>query len=262
MCAKRVNKMTAKGQSTTDPKRLNKMGKAGSTTSKRRSSVKTSPSSPPQTRTDGDAAKSSPTAATPDITTTPTVKSPKDRPAAASVDSDKQTIHPGIDALTIMKQAEAERRAAKSDLQKPAEHVSAAEAIAEAIVRDQPDRDVAQQPREPQKKPVQTPAHSIPLPAEPKEPTGGAGAEGLPPPIVDSREVAPILNADHADPFSFLGMHSMESRGTLIVRAFLPDASAVTMLDAASGKVVAQLERVHDEGLFVGEISGRKRPFA
>ena len=263
--------MTAKDQSKTDsktdPKSMKKKGKADLITAKSRSSAKSSPSSPAQTHPSKDATQSSATTATPDFNTKPTVKSHKNRPttATAAADADKQAIQPGIDALTIMKRAEAERHAAKPEQHKPTEHVSAMEAIAKAIVRDHPDRDVAQQPRAPEKakkKPAQRPLLRMPLPTEPKEPIGGVGPEGLPPPVVDSQEVAAILNADHADPFSFLGMHSVKLKGTLIVRAFLPDASAVQILDAASGKVVAHLEKAHDEGLFVGEISGYKQPFA
>jgi 1,4-alpha-glucan branching enzyme len=259
--------MTVEDQSKIDLKSLKKKRKSSSTTSKRRSSKKASSGSPTPTRPSGNATQSSATTATPNITTTPQVNSHKDRrtTATAAADSDKQTIHPGIDALTVMKRAEDEKRAVKPDKLKSTEHVSAIEAIAKATVRDHPIRDVAQQPREPEKakkKAMPRPAQPIPLPVEPKEPLGGVGAEGLPLPIVDSQEVAAILNADHADPFSFLGMHSLESKDTLIVRAFLPDASEVKMLDSASGEVVAQLEKVHDEGLFVGEISGRKQPFA
>ncbi len=217
----------SKTDSTTDPKRLKKKEKA------------------------------------PEITTTPSVKARKNHPPTAA-DSDSKSIHHGIDALTVMKRAEAEKRAAEPEQKTPAEHISAAQAIAKAVVRDHPDRDVAQPTQRLEKakeQPAQKPARPIPLPDEPKEPIGGVGAEGLPPPIVDSEEVAAILNADHDDPFSFLGMHSVEARGTLVVRAFLPDASAVKVLDAADGKVVAQLEKAHDEGLFVGEISARKQPF-
>ena len=121
--------MTAKDQSKTDsktdPKALKKTGKIESTTSKRKSSVKALASLSAQTRMFKEPTQSSATTAAPNITTKPTVKSNKDRSttASAAADADKQVIQPGIDALTIMKQAEAERRAAKPEQHKPTEHV-------------------------------------------------------------------------------------------------------------------------------------------
>ncbi|MCG6860184.1 MAG: 1,4-alpha-glucan branching protein GlgB [Chromatiaceae bacterium] len=161
-----------------------------------------------------------------------------------------------------MKRTETDKRVADSEQGKAAKHVSAAQAIAKAVVRDHPQRE------QPPKTPVESKKKSIPsvspvedLPREPEEPIGGIGAEGLPPPIVDTRDVEALLNADHPDPFSFLGMHAAASGGALTVRAFLPDASTVKVLDRATGKVVAVLEKVHDEGLFVGAVQGRGKRF-
>lgn len=164
--------------------------------------------------------------------------------------------------MEVMEQAQVEKRAAGPERGKQATHVSAAQAIAKAIVRDHPD--TAQPPKAPaapEKTPSPKRSQAADLPEEPKEPIGGIGAEGLPPPIVDARDVEALLNADHADPFSFLGMHSAATEGTLTVRAFLPDATSVKLLDIASGKPLLQLEKVHDEGLFVGDIRGSAEPF-
>ncbi len=189
--------------------------------------------------------------------------------------------HSGIDAMAVMKQAETDKNAAQAQTGKGTRHVSAAQAIARAAVRDHPDR--PQPPGRPatvkkpvtvekpvtggkgekgetaKKRPVPAPTRTADLPQEPKEPIGGIGAEGLPPPVVDTRDVEALLNADHPDPFSFLGMHATPS--ALTVRVFVPEATAVKVLDAADGKPVAALERVHDEGLFVGSIPGRTEPF-
>ena len=62
---------------------------------------------------------------------------------------------------------------------------------------------------------------------------------------------------EHADPFSVLGMHVED--GALTVRALLPGAASVTLLDAASGAVIMQLPQ--HGSLFEGVISGRDAPF-
>jgi hypothetical protein len=69
-----------------------------------------------------------------------------------------------------------------------------------------------------------------------------------------------ILRAGHGDPFAVLGMHR-EGAG-LVIRAFLPQASRVVAIDAASGTPVAELERVEQTGFFEGAVAGRTEPFA
>ena len=74
------------------------------------------------------------------------------------------------------------------------------------------------------------------------------------------KHVELIVTAKHGDPFSFLGMHQ-ERNGGLEVRAFLPNgAKRVHVIEAATGKVVAELPRVHDDGLFAGPV-GRSGNF-
>lgn len=75
-------------------------------------------------------------------------------------------------------------------------------------------------------------------------------------------EVDAVLRADHRDPFAFLGMHPAWYEGPMVVRAFLPWAKGATVLDAATGAPVAQLERIRDEGFFAGAIQGRTAWFA
>jgi 1,4-alpha-glucan branching enzyme len=71
-------------------------------------------------------------------------------------------------------------------------------------------------------------------------------------------QVAAIVAGCDADPFAFLGMH--EAEGGLCVRAFLPDAAAVAVVDSASGAVVARGKRVHPAGLFVAAMPERHQP--
>ncbi len=65
-----------------------------------------------------------------------------------------------------------------------------------------------------------------------------------------SANVAKIIAAHHRDPFGFLGMHADE--GGVVVRAFLPQAKTVHVIRAEDGAIVAELPRVHKEGLFAG----------
>ena len=66
-----------------------------------------------------------------------------------------------------------------------------------------------------------------------------------------------IVHGHHHDPFSFLGMHPA---GTgLVVRAFLPHARRVTLIDDA-GEAVAELEHIDAAGLFVAHLS-KSKPF-
>ncbi|MBK8210439.1 MAG: 1,4-alpha-glucan branching protein GlgB [Rhodospirillales bacterium] len=76
-------------------------------------------------------------------------------------------------------------------------------------------------------------------------------------------EIDRIINADHSDPFSVLGMHK-EQQGRaekLVVRAFLPQARKVGVVDAATGQVVADLPQIREQGFFAGPIAGRQQAF-
>jgi 1,4-alpha-glucan branching enzyme len=75
--------------------------------------------------------------------------------------------------------------------------------------------------------------------------------------------VEKIVSAKHGDPFSFLGMHA-ERNGALAVRAFLPNgAKRVHVIEAQTGNVLAELPRIHGDGLFAGPIgrSGDRFPY-
>jgi 1,4-alpha-glucan branching enzyme len=78
--------------------------------------------------------------------------------------------------------------------------------------------------------------------------------------IVRAADVEALAQARHGDPFAVLGMH--ESDGALAVRAMLPGASAVDVVDAASGRVVATLAPLHGAGVFGGRIPRRRKRFA
>ena len=73
-------------------------------------------------------------------------------------------------------------------------------------------------------------------------------------------DVEAIVRAEHRDPFAVLGPHA-GSRGTTI-RAFLPHASRVRIVDSASGETLAELARIHADGFFSGTVADRTEPFA
>jgi 1,4-alpha-glucan branching enzyme len=72
-------------------------------------------------------------------------------------------------------------------------------------------------------------------------------------------QIAAIVAARHGDPFAFLGMH--ESAGSLVVRAMLPGADAVTIVDVATGEIAGEGERIHPDGVFVATLADRNEPF-
>ena len=69
-------------------------------------------------------------------------------------------------------------------------------------------------------------------------------------------EAYAIVEGRHSDPFRYLGPHHEDDR--TVVRAFLPDATGVDAIDD-HGEVAA-LERVHDAGLFIGDVAQRLQP--
>ncbi|MBL8659551.1 MAG: 1,4-alpha-glucan branching protein GlgB [Rhodospirillales bacterium] len=73
------------------------------------------------------------------------------------------------------------------------------------------------------------------------------------------KTAASIVAGTCGDPFSYLGMHG-EGR-ELVVRAFFPEASAVAVVEAATGKPVGELPRIDKAGLFAGALKGRREPF-
>ena len=65
------------------------------------------------------------------------------------------------------------------------------------------------------------------------------------------RDVINALIAGHfADPFSVLGMHRTEAG--LEVRALLPDATEVWVIEPKTGRKVGKLECIDSRGFFAG----------
>ena len=78
--------------------------------------------------------------------------------------------------------------------------------------------------------------------------------------MLEARDAADLLAARHADPFAVLGLHAgIDDR--LWLRALLPGAEQVTVIDATSGKVLCPLPPRHADGLFEAAIPRRRKPF-
>ncbi|HUS60965.1 MAG TPA: 1,4-alpha-glucan branching protein GlgB [Acidimicrobiales bacterium] len=73
------------------------------------------------------------------------------------------------------------------------------------------------------------------------------------PPVPDSvaDEVGRVLSGEHEDPHSILGLHTED--GLLLVRAWRPDAFSMRVV--LSDGTPVPMRRVHDDGLFVAQVS-------
>ncbi|MCJ9674628.1 MULTISPECIES: 1,4-alpha-glucan branching protein GlgB [unclassified Neorhizobium] len=67
-----------------------------------------------------------------------------------------------------------------------------------------------------------------------------------------------LIEGRHGDPFSILGRHQY---GNLtVVRALLPGALSVEVVETDTGKMLAELETIHEGGLFAG-VTGSTAPY-
>ena len=73
----------------------------------------------------------------------------------------------------------------------------------------------------------------------------------------DEGAVTAIAEGRHGDPFAVLGMHA-PAGAPLSVRVMWPGADSVTVIDAASGEALAELERIDERGFFAGPIEDRR----
>ena len=73
-------------------------------------------------------------------------------------------------------------------------------------------------------------------------------------------DVDALVAGRHRDPFAVLGLH-VDAKGTLWLRAMLPGATGVAVLDAVSGKRVVALALRDDAGLWESPIPRRKKHF-
>jgi 1,4-alpha-glucan branching enzyme len=75
---------------------------------------------------------------------------------------------------------------------------------------------------------------------------------------IDRGTVAAIVHGDHGDPFAVLGMHEAAG-GVMVVRAFLPGAVRVAVIEASNASPAGELRKLDDAGFFAGPVRGRGR---
>jgi 1,4-alpha-glucan branching enzyme len=75
-------------------------------------------------------------------------------------------------------------------------------------------------------------------------------------PGLDPGAVDALVHARHGDPFAILGPHETAEGWT--IRAQVPDARAITVLDRTGKTVLGTMHRVHPDGLFSGAIGARQ----
>ncbi len=71
---------------------------------------------------------------------------------------------------------------------------------------------------------------------------------------IDAAAVDALVNARHGDPFAILGPHGD------VVRAFVPHADSVAVVDRATGATLGALQRLHPAGLWSGQV-GSPSPY-
>lgn len=79
--------------------------------------------------------------------------------------------------------------------------------------------------------------------------------------MLNPSDVADLLAARHHDPFAVLGLHADED-GRLYLRALLPGAEKVSVIDSKSGKFIAELQLRNSAGLFEAAIPRRRKIFS
>ncbi|HJV97216.1 MAG TPA: 1,4-alpha-glucan branching protein GlgB [Albitalea sp.] len=76
--------------------------------------------------------------------------------------------------------------------------------------------------------------------------------------MLQTSDIDAIRTACHGDPFAVLGLHQVEG-GKWSLRAFLPGAAQVAVLDAATGAARGSLVRRHEDGFFEGALQTSER---
>jgi len=76
--------------------------------------------------------------------------------------------------------------------------------------------------------------------------------------LLDDATTAALVAGRHSDPFALLGPHRVGGRR--LVRTFQPQAGTVALI-GSDGRKLADMRRVHPDGLFVGELPPRIRRY-
>jgi 1,4-alpha-glucan branching enzyme len=79
--------------------------------------------------------------------------------------------------------------------------------------------------------------------------------------MLPAADVSALVAARHGDPFAVLGLQA-DNAGRLWLRAMLPGATSVAVVDASTGKRIAVLTLRDAGGLWEAAIPRRKKRFA
>lgn len=72
---------------------------------------------------------------------------------------------------------------------------------------------------------------------------------------LDAAALSAIVDGRHGDPFAVLGPH--EVGGTVVIRAFVPSATRLEVIEAETGAPVARMSRVAEPGFFEAALRGK-----
>ncbi|MDR1638836.1 MAG: 1,4-alpha-glucan branching protein GlgB [Clostridiales bacterium] len=81
--------------------------------------------------------------------------------------------------------------------------------------------------------------------------------------LVDLDELKEIIDSAHGDPHHILGLHEVEidHKPKLVARAFVPQASAITLVDAKDPERRYPMRKIHQDGFFETLIEDRCKWF-
>ena len=76
-------------------------------------------------------------------------------------------------------------------------------------------------------------------------------------------EIFHIVKGEHGDPHTVLGMHEVEQDGKKVVsvRAFMPGAEKITVIDFNQKRKKYPMEKLHEDGFFEVTIEDREEWF-
>lgn len=76
-------------------------------------------------------------------------------------------------------------------------------------------------------------------------------------------ELTKLINLEHKDPHSLLGMHTVTIKGKemQVVRAFVPQAKKITIQDDENKSIIYPMTKIHEDGFFEVLIKSRKHFF-
>ena len=70
--------------------------------------------------------------------------------------------------------------------------------------------------------------------------------------LIDTTIIEAIVDGSFSDPFSVLGIHSIDKQSDKVIRAFLPGAEAIEVVGSDSETRLCELTRIHKGGFFEG----------